>query len=665
MIKFEVLANDAVITSENPNQSNMYGISSASMKLGTTLGLNIVRASVVDLSVVSAIFNDTTRVIPGSGASLIQMTAGNNQYGAVGQMLPTPLTVRVTDDYNNPVPGITVSFTVTEDQTVKGVGRLEGGVKALARVTNEFGTVTVYFTLGDQAGLNKVRVSSAGLSPEFIDFTLFGQSGSPYSMSKNSGDNQTGEMDRILLKPLSVRILDRVGNPAQGGKVRFIVLQGGGIIIEPQPVLSDANGYAQVHWRLGPRPNAYVNVAQAIADGLPGGTYVETFNAIGDASHWPVLHLPSEMTVWENSLLTLNVFADGSDNPPITCQATSIPDSSALANNGNGTWTFTWSPDFNVVQAPLKTKTFYAVFSALDMKGGRDVDSVKINVIDSNRPPQFTRFWPTSDLIKVEPGTLGKIEFGVETRDDDGDLVTITWYVNDRQVAYGQTFTMDLSLYPPYNYYNVSVRANDHSDGAGLWWGVKVKVELVNFACNVTPYQGVDLTWETAVESQLSGFNVLRAMQKEGDYTKINEALIPPSENGRYDFTDHLIAGGHLYYYKVEEVGMDGVKTLHGPVMAEAPLPKEFNLAQNFPNPFNPETSIRFDVPKLTYMTLEVYNILGQKVRTLLQQQIEPGYHVMLWDGNNDQGMKVSSGIYYYRISSAEFSSTKKMALLK
>lgn len=663
-IKFEVLVNDAVITSENPIESNMYGISSATMKLGTTLGLNIIRASLVDLPMVSAIFNDTTKVIPGSGASLIQMIAGNNQYGTVGQMLPTPLTVRVTDDYNNPVPGITVSLTATEDQTVEGVGRLEGGVKALARVTNEFGLVTVYFTLGEQAGLNKVRIRSAGLSPEFIDFTLYGQSGSPYSMRKNSGDNQTGEMDRILLKPISVRVFDRLGNPAQGGAVRFIVLQGGGAIIEPQPVLSDANGYVQVHWRLGPRPNAYTNEAQAVTN-LPGGTFTEIFTATGDASRWPKLQLPSEMTVWENSLLTFKITADGSDNPPITCQGTSMPDSAAMANNGDGTWTFTWLPGFNTVQAPLKTRTFYAVFSALDMKGGKDIDSVKINVVDFNRAPQFVRYWPTTDLIKVEPGTIGKIEFGVETRDEDGDLVTVTWYVDERQVAYGQTFTMDLSLYPPYNYYNVSVKANDHSSGSGRWWGVKVKVELVSFVCDVTPYEGVNLAWETAEGGVLSGFNVLRAMREGGEYTKINNALIPPSENGRYDFNDKVIAGGRLYYYKLEEVGMDGVKTLHGPVTAEAPLPKEFKLAQNYPNPFNPATSIRFDAPKAAFMTLEVYNVLGQKVRTLLQQQVEPGYHVVLWDGNNDQGMRVSSGVYYYRISSAEFNDIKKMALLK
>ena len=663
-IKFEVLLNNGVITSENPAESNMYGIASVAMRLGTSLGLNTVLASVVDLPSVSAVFYDTTKVVPGSGASLIQSIAGGNQYGGVGQMLPVPLTVRVTDDYNNPVPGISVSFTVIEDQTVQSVGRLEGGVKALARTTDAQGLAGVYYTLGQQTGLNKVRVRSAGLSPEFVDFMLYGQAGSPHTIRKHSGDNQTGEMDRILLKPLTVRVFDRMGNPAQGGAVSFVVLSGGGTIIEPQPVLSDGEGYATVHWRLGPRPNAYNNTAQAVAN-LPGGTFVETFTAVGDPSRWPKLRMPSEQTVWENNTLSFRVYADGSDNPPITIVPQSIPESAALADNGDGSYTFAWQPDFNTVQAPQKAKTFYAVFSALDQKGGRDLDSVKINVIDLNRVPQFARFWPTNDVIKVEPGTLAKIDFGVEVYDEDGDLITITWYVDDQQVAYGQTFTMDLNQYAPWRYYNVSVRANDHSGSNGKWWGVKVKVELVSFSCTAEPYAGVKLNWQTGEGSRLSGFNVLRSLSKDGTYQQINDDLIVESVNGAYEFIDQRIAGGRRYYYKLEEIGLDGAALLHGPVTAEAPLPKQFSLAQNYPNPFNPETTIRFEAPKATFVTLEVYNVLGQKVRTLLQGRIEAGYHVTVWDGLNDQGVRVGSGVYYYRFSSTEFNAVKKMALLK
>lgn len=664
-VKFEVLANDAVITSENPVASNMYGMASAEMKLGTSLGLNIIRASLVDLPNIAVIFNDTTKVIPGSGATSIQMYAGNNQNGYVAQTLPTPLTVKVTDAYNNPVPEYTVSFSVVDDQTVDGVGTLEGGVKALARKTDQFGLAKVYYTLGNQAGMNNVRASATGLQPEFVEFTLTSGAASAYTMRKWSGDDQTGEMGRVLLKPITVRFEDRHGNPARGGSVKFVVTQGGGSILEPQPVLSDANGLATVHWKLGPRPNAYQNELRAIADGLPVGTVVETYTATGDPSRWPKLQLPPERYINENAVLTFGVYATDSDNPPITCSVKSMPDSAEFINNNDGTWTFTWRPDYSVVQSPANSKEFYAVFEAVDLKGGKDIDSVKIVVNNRNRPPQITRYWPQGDLQKIDPSVESKKEFGVETFDPDGDVVTVTWFVDGNQVAYGNTFTMDFNVYPPNNFHTVRVQVNDYSRNYNHYWGVKVPVELVSFSSSVTPYEGVHLEWETANESNNAGFNVLRSLKETGDYVKINEELIPARQDGLYDYLDSDIAAGYSYYYKVEDVSKDGSKTVHGPVKAEAPVPKEYKLAQNYPNPFNPSTTIRFDVPQVSHITLEVYNILGQKVRTLMDREMQPGYHIAVWDGLNDYGMRVSSGVYYYRISANEFSDVKKMAILK
>lgn len=94
-------------------------------------------------------------------------------------------------------------------------------------------------------------------------------------------------------------------------------------------------------------------------------------------------------------------------------------------------------------------------------------------------------------------------------------------------------------------------------------------------------------------------------------------------------------------------------------------MPKEFRLAQNYPNPFNPETTIRFDLPNAVNVTLEVYNILGQRVCTLLAQKMEPGYHAVMWDGADDYGVRVGSGVYYFRINAGSFSDVKKMALVK
>ena len=94
-------------------------------------------------------------------------------------------------------------------------------------------------------------------------------------------------------------------------------------------------------------------------------------------------------------------------------------------------------------------------------------------------------------------------------------------------------------------------------------------------------------------------------------------------------------------------------------------IPSEFSLSQNYPNPFNPTTNIKYAIAQDARVSLVVYNILGQAVRTLVNAEQESGYYTVRWDGTNDFGSKVSSGIYIYRISAGNFTSTVKMNLLK
>ncbi len=94
-------------------------------------------------------------------------------------------------------------------------------------------------------------------------------------------------------------------------------------------------------------------------------------------------------------------------------------------------------------------------------------------------------------------------------------------------------------------------------------------------------------------------------------------------------------------------------------------LPDKFALAQNFPNPFNPLTAIRYSVRDRSKVTLTVYNLLGQEVRTLVDEMQEPGYRQVQWDGRDHHGRTVSSGLYLYRLRAGNFVQTKKMILMK
>lgn len=94
-------------------------------------------------------------------------------------------------------------------------------------------------------------------------------------------------------------------------------------------------------------------------------------------------------------------------------------------------------------------------------------------------------------------------------------------------------------------------------------------------------------------------------------------------------------------------------------------LPTEFALQQNYPNPFNPNTRIRCEIPRSSHVSLVVYNALGQKIRTLVNETRGPGRFVVEWDGRNDQGEAVSSGVYLYRLQAGDYSQTRKAILMK
>ena len=95
-------------------------------------------------------------------------------------------------------------------------------------------------------------------------------------------------------------------------------------------------------------------------------------------------------------------------------------------------------------------------------------------------------------------------------------------------------------------------------------------------------------------------------------------------------------------------------------------VPTEFALQQNYPNPFNPTTTISYSIPNEAPVTFEVYNVLGVKIRTLMAGQTKSaGSYIISWDGKNDAGVNMSSGIYLYRIRAGSFVASKKMTLLK
>ncbi|KPK99737.1 MAG: hypothetical protein AMJ91_06530 [candidate division Zixibacteria bacterium SM23_73_3] len=115
---------------------------------------------------------------------------------------------------------------------------------------------------------------------------------------------------------------------------------------------------------------------------------------------------------------------------------------------------------------------------------------------------------------------------------------------------------------------------------------------------------------------------------------------------------DDLYFDGYCFT-EVEEEGEPGA------------LPSEFSLHNNYPNPFNPETVIGYSIPRACHVRLEIFNVLGQKIRTLVDEEQTAGKNEVMWDGEDESGNQVASGVYFYKLEAKDFTQTKKMVLIR
>ncbi len=134
-----------------------------------------------------------------------------------------------------------------------------------------------------------------------------------------------------------------------------------------------------------------------------------------------------------------------------------------------------------------------------------------------------------------------------------------------------------------------------------------------------------------------------------------------------YDFLDKgiTISKDSEVAYDMKLVAGDGEYVFRMAEEILASIPLTFSLSQNYPNPFNPITRMNYTLPERSKVIISVYNVLGQEVKTLLNKEQEYGFHSVSWNGINNQGKQMSSGVYFARMTCKQFSQTKKMLLVK
>ena len=216
----------------------------------------------------------------------------------------------------------------------------------------------------------------------------------------------------------------------------------------------------------------------------------------------------------------------------------------------------------------------------------------------------------------------------------------------------------------------LAVLAVDVSDGS-----VTVNVEgLISFGQNskveITP-GGEDDTEEVTFNSLNDGSLKIHTGSKVLGTVIAPAAKVSIDKNARFKgaiCTELISVGkGVTFLHHSSSTGLPKASPVDDEEGDEeiASAPTQFELGQNYPNPFNPSTTITFTVPRAGEITLSIYNLKGQLIRTLVSGAVAAGHHKVVWDGTDSKGIKVATGVYVYRLEAKDFVATKKLVLTK
>jgi len=191
-----------------------------------------------------------------------------------------------------------------------------------------------------------------------------------------------------------------------------------------------------------------------------------------------------------------------------------------------------------------------------------------------------------------------------------------------------------------------------------------IPVELESFAASANE-NSVTLNWSTATETNNSGFFIERKTPLDERWKEVG--FVPgfgtTTERKSYSFTDVNLSMGN-YNYRLKQIDFDGTIEYSNEVLAEVGAPRNFALMQNYPNPFNPSTTIEFSIPEASNISIEIYNVIGERVASLLNQSLDAGYHKINFNASN-----LPSGTYIYQLKATgqngTFVDSKKMLLMK
>jgi len=701
-------------------KSNWLQVSSASGAAPSTVAVSVNKTGLsggvyYDTLVVSCL--DATNS-PQRAPVMLTLTS------AVIAVAPTALSFEA--EYGDPVPPASQTISISNSGSGTLSGALTHGQSWLSLSVPQFTAppAAVVTVSVDPAGLIPgtwqdsivIAGENALNSPQYVDVTLtitnvdapaleVTSSSHPYTgadtlmVPVNAGDNLG--MHFRGTSPLP-NVTVHSPNPPSGST--FLPLEG---------------GEAQFNWTSVPPLSGTTYMTVIADDGWQADSLIIGI-AINQAPS--ISSTCGDASLAEGQSYQCQITAQDPDNPSLTINWNGVPSNNAsFADNGDGTADFSFTPDASDVDA-----AYTAIFSVSDALSSA-ADTVLLDVTNRQLTVQAMQPSPGADddilvidsiQIQFNEGidlsTLpGNLAFSSAKGTPLGyryaaaqhflligaasgylrplDTIGVTINAGLRDLAgygldktYVETFVTGTAVYPGDANRDGLVDGRDVLP-MGLFWG------------NTGPARSSepDLTW--AMSPGHVAFSGSRWSPWRGAYADADgSGMVDPNDicgvTDNYSLT-HMIADDDkdhgtnlvtsldmveesvlqaLYLAVIDCPESEGRSILResleaalGQPVAQAALPTTVELYQNYPNPFNPLTTIRFYLPTSGRASLSIYNLLGQQVATLINGQVNSGYVEASWDGTDDNGDAVASGIYFYRLETDDFSQTRRMLLLK
>ena len=574
-------------------------------------------------------------------AKLIK-ASGDNQSGTPGTRLANPFVVEVQDKDSNPLEGIEVMFRVTA-----GGGKLS----ATTVTTAANGRTQTFLTLGSKSGVTTVQASVEGVDAP-VTFTV-STSEPPAKLIKASGDNQHGTPGTRLANPFVVEVQDKDNAPVEGVSVTFRVTAGGGKLSATTATTGE-NGRAQTFLTLG--NTRAVNKVQVSVSGIDTpvtfSTSIEPKVLIAAAQRPPMYWVDTDA-----GTLHRLVGAKVENLLPNVRNVTSL---AVDAGGGKLYWT-------------EKTSDYTGRIRSANMDG-TNVELVK----DLTSVPLYLTLDPTSGKLYLI-NAYGKLQrLNVNGSDFQTDLITGLQTPKGLVVdaAGGKVYWTEQTGERTGTIRRANLDGTEIAlvkDLTAVPQGIAI--DAVNGKLYITngwgKVQRLNLDGSNFESNLITGLKSPMDLAVDGAGGKVywmeDGSLRRADLNGE-NVTDVVTSLGKSASLVL------GVSPVHngGPAAPTAVVSTadETVLLANYPNPFNPETWIPYQLSKPADVTLTIYAVDGQVVRQLALGHQRAGLYqsrsrAAYWDGRNAVGESVASGLYFYTLTAGDFSATRKMLIRK